>query len=107
MSTFSGTQHAAGASSVQDFFLDFKENIQTMAGKPIFAKGVPLSPFYSTRLAGYCVIITILIDVMRSILDYLKVDFGNGFDDIIRGLHQMAVSLTFIVLGLFLVNFKV
>lgn len=78
-----------------------------MAGKPIFAKGVPLSPFYSTRVAGYCVIITILIDVMRSILDYMDVSFGDGFDDIIDGVHHMAVSLTFIVLGLFLVNFKV
>lgn len=77
--------------------------------KPIFAKNVPLNPFYSTRIAGICIVITLSIKAIQTLVEL--VDKNNDIPDDIMGLlktiNTFAVAICAVVLGLFLVNFKV
>ena len=77
--------------------------------KPIFAKNVPLNPFYSTRIAGICIVVTLSVKAIQTLVEL--VDKNNTIPkdimDLLQTINTFAIAVCAVVIGLFLVNFKV
>ena len=75
--------------------------------KLMFDDNVSLNPFHSTRIAGVCVVLILTIEAVFGLLDLVGVDIDPKVDTMITNITGFLKSLSLVVLGLILVNFKV
>ena len=78
-----------------------------MAKKLMFDDNVSLNPFHSTRIAGICVVLILTIEAVFGLLDIVGVEIDTKTSTMIKNITDFLKSLSLVVLGLILVNFKV